>query len=272
MTHPQSPSASELIETFTYSKLPLVLLYTLAAIFLLAAAFVLVLKSHVPVDGYRMIYAASGLLLVIGLVVLGLAVWQRTLRKARYEVYERGITEVVGGRRTYVAFAEMQDLYLFGTGKLGAAGFLTDVAYRLAPTTAFHWANQHLGRHLEFMQLVRQLHVRERLPEMISALSSNSVVTFNYVSSAQVWKKRILGKYLDVTTQPILLTRTHIEVGGRRIPAATLTQVDINQWSERITIKDASGVVALSTIASGIFSLDLFLETLAWILRDENRA
>ena len=88
----------------------------------------------------------------------------------------------------------------------------------------------------------------------------------------EFWKKRILGKYLDVTTQPILLSRSHIEVGGRRIPAATLAQVDINQWSERITIKDASGAVALSTIASGIFSLDLFLETLAWILREENRA
>ncbi len=272
MTHLQSPQTGELIETFTYSKWPLVLMYALAGIFFLAAAFLLVLKNHVPVDGYRTIHMGVALVLACGLAVLGLTVWQGTLRKARYEVYERGITEVVGRKRTYIAFAEMQDLYLFGTGKLGAAGFLTDVAYRLAPTTAFHWANQHLGRHLEFMQLVCQLHVRERLPVMITALSSDSVVTFNYVSSAQVWKKRILGKYLDVTTQPILLTRTHIEVGGRRIPAAALAQVDINQWSERITIKDASGAVALSTIASGIFSLDLCLETLAWILRDENRA
>ncbi len=271
MTQLQSPQTGELIETFTYRKWPLVLLYALAGIFFLAAAFLLVLKNHVPVDGYRTIHMGVALVLVCGLAVLGLTIWQGTLRKARYEVYERGITEVVGRTRTYIAFAEMQDLYLFGTGKLGAAGVLTDVAYRLAPTAAFHWANQHLRRQMEFMQLVCQLHVRERLPVMITALRSDSVVTFNYVSSGQVWKKRILGNYLDVTTQPILLTRTHIEVGGRRIPVATLAKVDLNQWSERITIKDASGAVALSTIASGIFSLDLFLETLAWVLSDDNQ-
>lgn len=43
---------------------------------------------------------------------------------------------------------------------------------------------------------------------------------------------------------------------------SSLRSVDLNAWTEKVVIKDESGKPVLSTIATGILSHDLFLNTL----------
>jgi hypothetical protein len=52
---------------------------------------------------------------------------------------------------------------------------------------------------------------------------------------------------------------------------STLTSVDLNAWSEKVTIKDETGNPMLSTVCTGIMSHDLFLTTLD-VLLDVDRA
>lgn len=51
---------------------------------------------------------------------------------------------------------------------------------------------------------------------------------------------------------------------------STLSSIDLNSWSEKVTIKDEAGNPMLSTVCTGIMSHDLFLTTLDVLLDPEN--
>lgn len=109
---------------------------------------------------------------------------------------------------------------------------------------------------------LRELHVRARLPAVAATLEAGGAVTFNCISSAQVWGKRVTGNFLKITTTPILVSATFLEYQGRKVPMASLRTVDLNAWTENVVIKDENGKPVLSTIATGILSHDLFLNSL----------
>ncbi|WP_256658696.1 hypothetical protein [Pseudomonas sp. LP_7_YM] len=50
---------------------------------------------------------------------------------------------------------------------------------------------------------------------------------------------------------------------GKQVAISTLITVDLNAWTERVIVRDESGMEVLNTICTGIMSHDLFLNTLA---------
>jgi hypothetical protein len=104
------------------------------------------------------------------------------------------------------------------------------------------------------------------------ALESGRSVTFNCISSKQVWSKRVTGNFLKVTTAPIVVQRDFLEYQGNKVPMSSLRTVDLGTWTENVVIKDENGKPILSTIATGILSHDLFLNTLDVVLAVEKHA
>ena len=70
------------------------------------------------------------------------------------------------------------------------------------------------------------------------------------------------GDFFNATTKPLTITRETLEVGGRTVALSSLRNVDLSQWTELVVIKDENGQTVLSTVATGIISFDLFLNTL----------
>jgi hypothetical protein len=281
-TTPAPTLTGQLISTFRHGKGFLVFMLLFAIVLLGLAGFVLYLGTLLPTGSsgansssgsspQLLIYSVSGLLVVISAVLFGLYTWQKKLRGTHYEVYERGIVAGSGKQQQFMAFAEIEDLYLFGSGQAGFTGLITNLAYRRNESEPFHRVIESLKGFQDFQQLVRELHVRERLPVVMNKLESGAAVTFKYVPTGQVWRKRIAGDFLNVVTQAIIVTREFLQVDGRKAPVSTLTSVDLNAWSEKVTIKDETGNPMLSTVCTGIMSHDLFLSTLD-VLLDAERA
>jgi hypothetical protein len=279
---PASTVTGQLISTFRHGKGFLVFLLLLAIGLLCMAGFVLYLGTLLPVassgantsrgsNPQLLIYSVSVLLVVISAVFFGLYPWQKKLRGTHYEVYEHGIVAVSGKQQQYTAFAEIEDLYLFSSGQTVFTGLITNLAYRRNESEPFHRVIETLKGFQEFQQLVRELHVRECLPVVMNKLESDGAVTFKYVPTGQVWRKRVSGDFLNVVTQPIIVTREFLEVEGRKVPVSTLASIDLNAWSEKVTLKDAAGNQMLSTLCTGIMSHDLLLTTLD-VLLDAQRA
>lgn len=151
-------------------------------------------------------------------------------------------------------------------------GLRRSSAYRRNASEPFRRITEHIKGSWEFIQLVRELHVRERLPLVIDTLNAGGAATFNYISTGQVWRKRISGKFLDIKTQPIHVTTASIDVSGHSIPMSDIRDVDLDSWTEKIIIQDASGKTVFSTMSLGILSSDLFLNTLGVILENKNIA
>jgi hypothetical protein len=279
---PAPAVTGQMIKTFHHGKGFLVFMLLFAIVMLGLAGFVLYLGTILPAGSsgantsrgsspQLLIYSVSGLLVVISAVLFGLYAWQKKLRGTHYEVYEHGIVAVSGKQQQFTAFAEIEDLYLFGSGQAAFTGLITNLAYRRNESEPFHRVIESLKGFQDFQQLVRELHVRERLPVVMNKLESGGAVTFKYVPTGQVWRKRIAGDFLNVVTQTIIVTREFLEVDGRKVPVSTLSSVDLNAWSEKVTIQDEAGNAMLSTVCTGIMSHDLFLTTLD-VLLDAERA
>ncbi|MGK9417361.1 hypothetical protein ACSSUR_14610 [Pseudomonas cedrina] len=287
----QAPSAAgELIASFRHGKGFLIFSLIFGVVLLGLAVFVLYLGtilpagSNGPVVGQTVrgmsfsfsspqtvIYFTSALLTVLALGVFAGYAWHKKLRAPRYNVYEHGIERFINDQRDYTAFADIDDLYLFGSGQTVMTGMITNLAYRRNASEPFHRVIESLKGFYEFQQLVRELHVRARMPAVIATLEAGGAVTFNCISSGQVWGKRMSGNFLKITTSPIVVSRTFLEYQGRTVPMSSLRTVDLNAWTEKVVIKDESGKAVLSTIATGILSHDLFLNTLDAVFAAEEQ-
>ncbi|WP_130904577.1 MULTISPECIES: hypothetical protein [unclassified Pseudomonas] len=277
-----APSVTgQLISTFRHAQGFPVFMLLFGIVMLCLAGFVLFLGTILPAASsgantsrgsspQLLIYSVSGLLVVISAVLFGLYVWQKKLRGTHYEVYEHGIVALTGKQQQYTAFSEIEDLYLFASGQAAFTGLITNLAYRRSASEPFHRVIESLKGFQDFQQLVRELHVRERLPVVMNMLDSNAPVTFKYVPTGQVWRKRIAGDFLNVDTQTIVVARDFLKVEGRQVATSTLSSVDLNTWSEKVTLTDDTGSEMLSTVCTGIMSHDLFLTTLD-VLQDEQR-
>ncbi|MGA9701623.1 hypothetical protein [Pseudomonas sp.] len=288
----QTPSATgELIASFRHGKGFLIFSLVFGVVLLGLAGFVLYLGTILPPGNegpvslqtsrgmalnfsspQTLIYATSALLAVLALGVFAAYVWHKKLRAPRYNVFEHGIERIINEQRDYTAFADIEDLYLFGSGQTVMTGMITNLAYRRNATEPFHRVIETLKGFYEFQQLVRELHVRARMPAVVATLEMGGAVTFNCISSGQVWGKRMSGNFLKITTSPILVSRAFLDYQGRKVPMSSLRSVDLNAWTEKVVIKDENGKAVLSTIATGILSHDLFLNTLDAVFAAEEQA
>ncbi len=288
----QTPSATgELIASFRHGKGFLIFSLVFGVVLLGLAGFVLYLGTILPPGNegpvslqtsrgmalnfsspQTLIYATSALLAVLALGVFAAYVWHKKLRAPRYNVFEHGIERIINEQREYTAFADIEDLYLFGSGQTVMTGMITNLAYRRNASEPFHRVIETLKGFYEFQQLVRELHVRARMPAVVATLEMGGAVTFNCISSGQVWGKRMSGNFLKITTSPILVSRAFLDYQGRKVPMSSLRSVDLNAWTEKVVIKDENGKAVLSTIATGILSHDLFLNTLDAVFAAEEQA
>ena len=258
-------STGKLLGTYGYGKALIICLLLLGSIFIALAAFVgyLSVASTAQFNGPKHIFTFTiGLLVVLGLIMFALVPWQKKLRTARYEVYEKGICQIIGSQRDYVPFTEMNDLYLFASGQTAFAGLTNNLAYRRNASEPFRRVNPPLKGLFAFMEQVRDQHLKERLPVVFTTLENGGAVQFNYLDTTQVWGKRIRGDFFDISTKPLTVTRDSLDIDGRKVSLQSLRGVDLNQWTELVVIKDESGQTLLSTVGTGIISFDLFLNTL----------
>jgi hypothetical protein len=258
-------STGKLLGSYGYGKALIISMLILGSIFLGLAAFVgyLSVDSSLNFNGPKnLFYSTIALLAVLGAVMFALALWQKKLRIARYEVYEKGICQVIGNQRDYVPFSEMGDFYLFASGQTAIAGLINNLAYRRNASEPFRRVNPHLQKLYVFLEQVREQYLNERLPAVIATLENGGAVQFNYLETSQVWGKRMSGDFFNVTTKPLTITREALDVGGRKVALSSLRNVDLSQWTELVVIKDENGQTVLSTVATGIISFDLFLYTL----------
>ncbi|VVP26547.1 hypothetical protein PS862_04137 [Pseudomonas fluorescens] len=105
---------------------------------------------------------------------------------------------------------------------------LTPTILKPVPTPRDDWTKGFQ----ELQQKVRELHVRAHLPVVLDTLAAGGSVTFKYLGSGAVWGKRMSGTFVDVTTQPILVTRSFLEVVGFwSMQALVSTQLS---WGRRV--------------------------------------
>jgi hypothetical protein len=272
------PQTNKALAVYFHGKTVPMLFAVFAAILAAVAGFVLYLSTTLPqktlTDSQAMtlrngaklgahsnltiLYGAAAFLLLIALLVLLMRAVMLKRRKSRFELHEDGVVHELNGIRSYAAFADIEDLYLFAGGSTAMTGMINNLAYRTGADQPWIWATGELKRFDEFMDAFRSRYLEYRMPVLKQKLADGERVSFRYISNGDVYKKRLFGNFLNVKTQELALSAQGLHVDGVTWPGASLKGMNLNDWTERLTIKDAAGTTVFSCIGTGILSFDLF--------------
>jgi hypothetical protein len=250
---------------------------TVPVIFLAVAAFVFYLSTtfsantlnemsaikfrNVRLGSYSaqtVLYATIGLLILLAVCILVMLWIFLKQRKGHFELHENGVVRQIGGGRVYTPFGEIQDLYMFASGRTAYTGLINNFAYRTGSQKEWITANTGLRKFDDFLVRLRELHVAHRIPLLQQEIAAGHRVTFRYINTPQVYWKRFAGGFLRVKTRELSLSRKCLHVDDATWPYEQLQQIDVSAWTERMAIKDVSGNVVFSCNETGMLSADVF--------------
>ncbi|MDC8759513.1 hypothetical protein [Janthinobacterium fluminis] len=278
MSNLSIPQTAKAIAVFSHSRIVPIFFAVFAVILAAVSGFVLYLGTTLPQktlndsaavtlrngaklgthSNINIIYGAAAFLALLALLVLVMRAVMLKRQKSRFELHEDGVVHESAGTRSYAAFADIQDLYLFAAGKTAMAGMINNFAYRTGSDKPWILASGELKGFYDFMDEFRSRYVSHRMPVLKQKLADGKRVNFHYISSGEVYKKRFFGDFLNFKTQELALSAEGLHVDGVTWPRASLKCMNLNDWTEKVTIKDTAGGTVFSCIGTGILSFDLF--------------
>lgn len=167
-----------------------------------------------------------------------------------FELHEHGVVSRQGDARTYTAFADIQDLCLFASGPDAAAGLINHFAYRSHAAQGWTRVPAEVGEFDKLMDAFRSRYVAQRLPVLEEMIADGARVAFRHIRS---------GDFPDLETQELALSAEGLHIGGATWPYESLKRIDLNQWTETISLQDEDGKTVFSCQAMRMFSSDLFV-------------
>ena len=178
------------------------------------------------------------------------AVFTRTGRAPDcFELHKDGVVSQEGSARIYTAFADIQDLCLYTGQPDSAAGSADSLAYRSRAQDAWTIAAG-LDEFPTFMDAFRSHYVAQRLPVLDAQMAQGARVTFRYIAG---------GDFPDLEAREVSLSAQGLHIDGATWPYESLKPIDLNDWTDTVTLRDDSGKTVFSCRVARILSSDLFV-------------
>lgn len=178
------------------------------------------------------------------------AVFTRTGRAPDcFELHEKGVVSQEDGARIYTAFADIQDLCLYTCRPDTAAAGADSLAYRSGPQDAWTTADG-VDDFPTFMDAFRSQYVAERLPVLEALQEQGARVAFRYVAG---------GVFPDVQMRELFLSAQGLHIDGATWPYESLQPIDLDNWTDTVTLLDDSGKTVFTCRVANILSSDLFV-------------
>lgn len=168
----------------------------------------------------------------------------------RFELHDKGVVSQQGDTRSYAAFADIQDLCLFASGSDAEAGQVNSFAYRTEAAQDWTVVSSGVSEFSKFMDAFRSRYVEQRLPVLEAMIADGARVPFRYIKA---------GDFPALETQELALSAEGLHIGGDTWPYESLKRIDLNDWTETITLQNDSGKTVFSCLATRILSSDLLV-------------
>lgn len=166
-----------------------------------------------------------------------------------FELHEDGIVSQQGGARSYTAFADIQDLCLYAGEPPTAAAQADRLAYRTSTESAWTVVSG-VDEFARFMDALRAHYVDHRLPVLEALMAQGARVTFRYIAG---------GKFPDLETRELSLSAQGLHIGGAHWPYESLLPIDLDDWTDTVSLQDENGKSVFSCPVTRLLSSDLFV-------------
>jgi len=166
-----------------------------------------------------------------------------------FELHEDGVVSQQGNARSYTAFADIQDLCLYTCEQDSAAAQVDSLAYRSSTENAWTAASG-VAEFPKFMDALRSQYVAHRLPVLEALMEQGARVTFRYI---------VDGKFPNLETRELSLSAQGLHIDGATWPYESLSPIDLNDWTDTVSLQDDNGKTVFSCPVTRLLSSDLFV-------------
>lgn len=168
----------------------------------------------------------------------------------QFELHDKGVVRQQGDAREFTAFADILDLCLVGAGPIAAASSIDAFAYRTHEAHDWTVVDGSISEFAQFMDAFRERYVAQRLPVLEAVIEDGGRVAFRYIEA---------GEFPTLKTRELALSAQGLHKDGKVWPYDALQRIDLDDWSETITLQDDSGKPVFSCPATQILSSDLLV-------------
>lgn len=168
----------------------------------------------------------------------------------QFELHDKGIVRQQGDAREFTAFAQILDLCLMGAGPIAAASSLHAFAYRTHEAHDWIIVDGGISGFDQLLDAFRERYVAQRLPVLEDLIEAGGRVAFRYIEA---------GVFPHLATCEVALSAQGLHKEGMTWSYDALQRIDLDDWSETITLQDDSGQPVFACPAMRILSSDLLV-------------
>lgn len=250
-------------KAFLYFAIVVFIVFTAICGFIYFGAIVSVNEGRSSFNGdISILYKAIAGIMILAVIILITAVL--STKGNTFYFYGKGIIAANKGKQKTILYADIQDVYLFTSGKRIFGP--NNVAYRTDERSDWQPISVKYSNYGKAIQLIRTRQQEAYVPKTRQHLTEGKSVTFHYIEYSKVIAKQIFAlgteSYLNVTPKTILLYKNKLIIGHETINLADVQSFSINDWTNQIKLLNKENKTLFSISFYSVFSGDSFVALL----------
>ncbi|MFL9483034.1 DUF6585 family protein [Chitinophagaceae bacterium LWZ2-11] len=250
-------------KTFLYFAIVVFIVFTAICALIYFGAIIPINQGKASFSGdISVLYKAMAGIMGLAIAILILAVF--FMKGATFYLYEQGIVADYKGNEKVTKYADIQDLYLFTSGKqmFGA----NNVAYRTNESDEWQAISAKYGNVGKGIKLIRSKHQTAYVPKVLQQLAEGKSVAFHYVEYVKLVATQFFAvntnSYLNVKPKEMMLYKDKLIVGSETIYLADVQRFSINDWTNQIKLLNKENKTLFAISFYSVLSGDSFISVL----------
>lgn len=208
------------------------------------------------------LYLAMAGIMILGTVILLLSI---VLTKGEiFYLYKKGIVTTNKGNKKITLYADIQDVYLFTSGKQIFGP--NNIAYRTDERNNWQVISAKYSNYRKAIQLIRNRQQQTKFLKTMQQLKEGKSVTFHYIEYSKLISKQLFAlgtkSYLNISPKKIFLYKNKLIVGHETVNLAEVQQFSTNDWTSQIKLLNKENKTLFSISFYSVFSGDSFTAAL----------
>lgn len=204
------------------------------------------------------LYYCIAFIMVLGLIIFATALY---LSKGPvYYLYQNAIVIDNKGSKETLYFKDIQDVYLFTSGK--RIFDINNIAVRKSSTAQWHPISARYSDIYKVIAFIRSTHRSVNVPILLKKLEEGESVNFTYVDFKDLAMKRFMAintnSYLNIKTKTIFLFQDKLVFDSEVIYFKEIHHFSITDLTNQIQLIDTDDQTVFKKSYNSVFSGDTF--------------
>ena len=250
---------SAVSKAFLYFSYVILVLFTAISLFIYFKAIVPVTEGTLNFSGdVSILYYCIVFIMALALIIYSIAVYLS--KGSVFYLYQNAIVIDNKGSKETLYFKDIQDVYLFTSGK--RIFDINNIAVRKNSTAQWHPISARYSDIYKVIEFISSTHRSVNVPILLKKLEEGESVTFTYVDFKDLAMKQFMAintnSYLNIKTKTMSLFQDKLIIDSQVIYFKEIHHFSITDLTNQIQLINSDEETVFKKSYNSVFSGDTF--------------